>query len=84
MNWSSINYPDGRLWRRPEWPVGRFMWFHPLGIVIHWASEGREKQYIRYDVEFCEVFSIPAAYILAGDWEQVIRREVENAECEKG
>lgn len=84
MNWSSINNPDGRLWRRTVWPTERFIWFHRLGIVIHWASEDREERYVRYDVEFCELFSIPAAYIMARDWEQVIRREVESEENEKG
>ena len=38
MTWRKIRRPDGRRWRRPGWPEGRWIWFAPSYALIHWEK----------------------------------------------
>lgn len=63
MNWKEIEKPDGRKWRRPCWPVGRWITFGPSYVMIHWESKING-----YDVTF---YNPSNENQKAEDWEEL-------------
>jgi len=52
VTWDTIKYPDGTAWRRPFWPDGRFIWFSPENVFVHWSKDNGAPENRNKDLDF--------------------------------